>query len=452
MELSKRAQFVASYLLILLAFLQVYSRYGCDSKGTRRYTVVLAALSAIGFLQAELAHPSIQRARAEGVRSVTCMLDSVAMQCRSMLGLMYRANTAVVTAASSRVAGIASFANSRVKVARQSIKEAVIGQVDALTNTAVSKISEAVIDPAMPSALKSLIHDTFFRMAPEVRRAILRRANSFFTPPPMPRTNPVVDLASQAEMSRKSADANSSIASVPFLLKSFWHRTQRILLRVAHQPLATTTREAREFCSHQWTMFRAFVLYSLAPADKSFWVCCRDPGYWLLSAVGIIPVPWIAYTWWMMIFLMKERTDEYQLVDFIVGFEASKFFAGGCWGLLQGSMRYFFCSSFPGLLPCETVAPRVNALDGIAFVLQIMLVLWAYETLLTLPRPVGRPLKASKHQDKLETGHTHLIDVTRANSQFFCRVRAGALGFSVPLVGAGIPFCLIEQPAASRNK
>ena len=74
--------------------------------------------------------------------------------------------------------------------------------------------------------------------------------------------------------------------------------------------------------------FRAKVLYTLFPFDKSVWGKMKRPLFWVLTLIAATPVYGVAQIWGMLLLFMKDRKDEYQLVNFIVTFKASMFFAG----------------------------------------------------------------------------------------------------------------------------
>ena len=73
-----------------------------------------------------------------------------------------------------------------------------------------------------------------------------------------------------------------------------------------------------------WTLWRSWVLHHLAPFDKSVWACARTRLWWALNGIGFIPT--VNHVWWLIVLVMKDKSDEYQLCDFIVGVEAARFF------------------------------------------------------------------------------------------------------------------------------
>eukprot|EP00003_Mantamonas_plastica_P014167 TRINITY_DN2457_c2_g1_i4.p1 TRINITY_DN2457_c2_g1~~TRINITY_DN2457_c2_g1_i4.p1 ORF type:complete len:171 (+),score=61.12 TRINITY_DN2457_c2_g1_i4:456-968(+) len=47
--------------------------------------------------------------------------------------------------------------------------------------------------------------------------------------------------------------------------------------------------EPVECCPNPWTAFRAFVLYTLFPYNKSIWMQIRNPWFWVLKIISAFP-------------------------------------------------------------------------------------------------------------------------------------------------------------------
>lgn len=103
----------------------------------------------------------------------------------------------------------------------------------------------------------------------------------------------------------------------------------------------------------RWLRFRAWVLYTLAPFDRSLWACTKDPLWWGLHALGATPV--LGQLWWVIVFLMHDRRDEGRVADFIVTFESSSFLSVGMYALVSGAASLLACSAWmPERVPCES--------------------------------------------------------------------------------------------------
>mmetsp|Transcript_27000 Transcript_27000/g.77476 ORF Transcript_27000/g.77476 Transcript_27000/m.77476 type:complete len:488 (+) Transcript_27000:148-1611(+) len=94
---------------------------------------------------------------------------------------------------------------------------------------------------------------------------------------------------------------------------------------------------------------RAFLRYRLFPFDKGTWYCLRDPIFVVVNVLALIPYMGI-YAWmYAFIWVVIDKTDEYQLIYFILSFKGAQFFS---WGLVKGIVGfsiYFYCTTFPNM-------------------------------------------------------------------------------------------------------
>jgi len=146
-----------------------------------------------------------------------------------------------------------------------------------------------------------------------------------------------------------------------------------------------------------WFRVRSWVLYTTSPFDRSIWRNMRNPNYLVLQMVGLIPGSWIpgvGFAWWMFVFMLHDKKDEYQLSQFIVGFQTAKFFSQGMFSLLRGAFLYYMCATVNVPPNCEERGPQArHYFDTLFFFLQILLV-WSSFFILpfTLPcRAVNDP-------------------------------------------------------------
>lgn len=147
---------------------------------------------------------------------------------------------------------------------------------------------------------------------------------------------------------------------------------------------------------------RAWTLYTLAPFDRSFWRSIRNPWYIVLQIVGLIPG--LGMLWWLFIFVLHDKRDEFQLSQFIVGFQAAKFFSQGCFNLIRGAFFYFICAN--RLQPtCDTDGPMVKYLDALFFAVQIIIVWLTFFIL-----PYSEPCRAVN-----DPRDAHLLDEARTD-------------------------------------
>lgn len=329
--------------------------------------------------------------------------------------------TRAVTAASQSVrrafgAG-ASMAGHRLEKALQ---HQLVHRLDQLAVIGVAHAKRQLIDRDMPRLLQHAISDTVDRLAPEVIKRVHVQADSLLLSPlrkklHLSSPNAVVKgaifdgRAGTGGRSRTGAGDNrpgsgtiagigdashgkSQISSMPQKVNGSTLPHPPFSSTATDQLDGNTTADSEaggvvavtEHLGDVWRSARAFILYHLSPHDRSMWSCFRDPIYWSLTAVGLIPHPLLSNVWWLMLYAMKDRGDEYQLCDFIISFECAKVIAVGVIGTLRGSSLYFLCTSLPGSFPCDQYGPSMSGTDAVFFLLQVALVLAAYMQLMRL--------------------------------------------------------------------
>ena len=99
----------------------------------------------------------------------------------------------------------------------------------------------------------------------------------------------------------------------------------------------------RGACPAPWDWFRAKLLYSLCPADASFWQVFQMPSFWLVLLLTVLPLYGISVYMYVLLFALIERTDEYQLVSFICRFKAIQFLVQGVLPALLISAKHVAC-------------------------------------------------------------------------------------------------------------
>jgi len=93
-----------------------------------------------------------------------------------------------------------------------------------------------------------------------------------------------------------------------------------------------------------------FLRYRLFPNNKGFWQCMRDPVFVICFILAFIPTYGIYVYMFLVIFIVIDKRDEYQLISFILSFKGAQFFT---WGVIKGFVgftMYFFCVTFPSSL------------------------------------------------------------------------------------------------------
>ena len=80
---------------------------------------------------------------------------------------------------------------------------------------------------------------------------------------------------------------------------------------------------------------RGRLLHNVYPYDQSMWQMVRNPKWCAAFALSVWPLYGLQPLYWAVIFCCIERTDEFQLVNFILEFKALMFFSIGfvCLGI-----------------------------------------------------------------------------------------------------------------------
>jgi hypothetical protein len=121
----------------------------------------------------------------------------------------------------------------------------------------------------------------------------------------------------------------------------------------------------------------AFLRYVMQPYDKSVWKKMKHPVWWLILLIALVPRYAIGQMWYMLIFLIIDRNDEFQLVQYIMGFKAIQFLNLGIVSSLVGSAQYYICIVQTDA-PCDTIAPVERPYTLLVFIAQILLTYIAF--------------------------------------------------------------------------
>ena len=171
--------------------------------------------------------------------------------------------------------------------------------------------------------------------------------------------------------------------------------------------------------------FRAWVLYSLDPVDLTIWKRMKTFSFWFLQLVQNFPFYGVQTFFLLFYFLLMCKSDEYQLVNFIVTFKKLQFFTIGCLGGLISYAQYFFCiSTDNGLVGYYEVNRCAKRSDGDpltywieigTFFLKILLV-WSCYLLLPCSSRLGMPtfrIQHNKEKDRQEKEERRCCNCSR---------------------------------------
>lgn len=81
------------------------------------------------------------------------------------------------------------------------------------------------------------------------------------------------------------------------------------------------------------------------PDNKSIWESIRSVSWWFWLLVRLFPLYGAQSFLHVIIFLMIDKTDEWQLLSFIVSFKRMQFFSFGVAGSLLGYVMFFNCAT-----------------------------------------------------------------------------------------------------------
>lgn len=133
--------------------------------------------------------------------------------------------------------------------------------------------------------------------------------------------------------------------------------------------------------------FKSWFLYTYDPVDRSIWYSIRTFSWWLLLIIEIFPYYGVQAIFKLIYFLLMDKNDEYQLVQFITSFKRLQFLTLGCLSSVIGYGFYYYCATFQSDSGSEKVnrcAARgstdlvVYLLELGGFGLQILLVWLAF--------------------------------------------------------------------------
>uniref|UniRef100_A0A7S4RTH6 Uncharacterized protein n=1 Tax=Alexandrium monilatum TaxID=311494 RepID=A0A7S4RTH6_9DINO len=138
-----------------------------------------------------------------------------------------------------------------------------------------------------------------------------------------------------------------------------------------------------------------FFRYHLFPCDRSIWRQWRDPVFIAFSLVSLAPISGLCSLIYLFIFLIIDRGEEYQLIQFILQFKGMQFLSHGIIRTLTGFFIYVGCVTAlanEADHSCEENGPgivgRMEVIIG-GWVLQIVLV-WTAFCLLPWSKDKGR--------------------------------------------------------------
>jgi hypothetical protein len=108
-------------------------------------------------------------------------------------------------------------------------------------------------------------------------------------------------------------------------------------------------------CPNPYHWFKAWILYTMFPHDKSIWAQLKNPWYYVFTIISLFPFG-VSQVWWVLMFILRDKHDEYQLVNFIVSIKIAGFISVGVIPTFLGVFTYLSCANNADK-PCSTHGP-----------------------------------------------------------------------------------------------
>jgi hypothetical protein len=108
------------------------------------------------------------------------------------------------------------------------------------------------------------------------------------------------------------------------------------------------------------------------------WKKIKHPVWWIIFLIALVPRYGICQIWYMLIFLIIDRGDEFQLVQYIMGFKAVQFLNLGIVSALVGAGQYYICLAQTNTHSCDDFAPTEKPYTLLLFAAQVILTYVAF--------------------------------------------------------------------------
>ncbi|OQS03690.1 hypothetical protein THRCLA_03996 [Thraustotheca clavata] len=219
------------------------------------------------------------------------------------------------------------------------------------------RLKDSVKDKDMPMYLQTNIDVAVDQFLPDVKVELFRKTKDLF-----------VAATSKPPLQRKYSQPEVDIKTTWQWIESYWNRG------------------------------RACILYNLFPYDQSIWKCLKNPWWWSFTTIGMLP--YIGQAWWCYLFILKDKRDEHQLCQFIIGFKTSQFLTLGFGSTLLGIAKYLNCTLYGSMGLCDIYGPMLSPWNTLFFLWQIALVWVAFFYLPYTERPTTASVVSPKANKK----------------------------------------------------
>ncbi|KAL7694659.1 hypothetical protein Plhal304r1_c001g0002521 [Plasmopara halstedii] len=279
--------------------------------------------------------------------------------------------SSMIVSTGKRLNDIAKDTKDEVQLAMRRTARKVL---ESALDIVAARLKERVKDPDMPMFLKTNIDLGIEQFMPDVKMEILRKTREVFG-----------QNGSIIKRDQTAKRQNDDDVDVPSGAKS-------------PNIVPVAKRNVSLFCT-----VRGHILHHLFPHDKTIWRSFKDP-YWVLyTCVGLLPI--VGQLWWIFLFIIKDKTNEHQLCQFIVGFKVAQFITLGIVHMVLGISMYIKCVMLGSMELCQgETGPALEEVTACFFALQIVLVWAAFFRLPYTARPQEAAVlyrtKSSEIRDK----------------------------------------------------
>lgn len=158
---------------------------------------------------------------------------------------------------------------------------------------------------------------------------------------------------------------------------------------------------------------RAFLRYHIYPYDKSIWGKIKDPVWIIFTLASLIPWAGMTPLIFLFLFLIIDKTEEYQLIAFILQFKGTQFISHGVIRCITGFFMYLNCVTVPAKEDhhaCDESGP------GVAGPYEIILGGWGLQVALVWCAFLLIPCSKEKGKQKLK-GSISMESVTKSGTR-----------------------------------
>ncbi|KNC49046.1 uncharacterized protein AMSG_05006 [Thecamonas trahens ATCC 50062] len=148
------------------------------------------------------------------------------------------------------------------------------------------------------------------------------------------------------------------------------------VLSGVHKKVPVVEGSPPSWCPNPYRPIRAFFLYHMFPSDKTMWGSFKDPIWWFFSLLALVPVFGISQILYIIVFLVIDWGDEYQLVHFILSFKGLQFVTTGFLPALISAVQFYVCTAHTGR--CDRDGPGEPLWTYGLFLGQILIVWLAF--------------------------------------------------------------------------